>query len=43
MPHLTLELVLYPLQDRKYEDTDVDVPALQISDLGEMKYNLIEL
>ena len=41
MPHLMPELVLYPLQDRKYEDTDV--PALQISDLGEMKYNLIEL
>ena len=39
MPHLTPESVLYPLRDGKYGDIDVGVPALQISELGEIKYN----
>ena len=42
MPHLRPELVLYPLRDERYEDIDVDVPVLQISDLGEIKYNLTQ-
>ena len=42
MPHLRPELVLYPLRDKKYEDIDVNVPALQICDLGEIKYNLTQ-
>jgi hypothetical protein len=38
---LRLEWVLYPLQDGKCEDIDVDVPASQINE--EIIYKLTEL
>jgi hypothetical protein len=38
---LRLEWVLYPLQDGKFEDIDVDVPASQISE--KIIYKLTEL
>ena len=40
--HLRLEWGLYPLQDGKCEDIDVDVPASQISK-EEIIYKLREL